>query len=74
MRYTVICQKCSRAIWVRGTYESDTNATVLDDNDPHWEDACEHILAGDYDIGEESNDDDGLEGGHHDHGDSVWPK
>lgn len=50
MRYKLLCSKgCGASVWVCGTYEEDTNATVLDDNDP-LDEACEHIKAGDYEI------------------------
>jgi hypothetical protein len=72
MKYKVKCQKCSRCVFVRGVYEPDTNATVLDDNDRGWTGACEHMADGDYDILEEESDDEDYAA--HDHGDSVWPK
>jgi hypothetical protein len=54
MKYKVQCQTCPTSIWVRGVYEPDTNATVLNDDDSGWEEGCAHIAAGDYDItGEE---------------------
>lgn len=77
MRIEVICQKCDCIVWIRGHYESDTNATVLNDNDSRWSDACEHIQAGDYDLGSDdsSDEDEPIESYETtDHGDSVWPK
>jgi hypothetical protein len=51
MIFKVQCKQCGCSFWVRGSYESDTNATELNDNDRHWDDACEHIKeTGDYDI------------------------
>ena len=50
MKYEVQCLVCPASIWVRGSYEPDTNATVLNDDDSAWEEGCEHITAGDYDI------------------------
>jgi hypothetical protein len=32
MNYLVRCLKCGAQWWQRGTYESDTNACCLDDN------------------------------------------
>jgi hypothetical protein len=53
MRYPVTCKTCGATIFVRGNEEYDVNALVLDDNDWHWDEACEHIKSGgDYDIGE----------------------
>lgn len=51
MRFHLRCTHldCAVTCWVRGDHEFDTNATVIDDNDP-MEDACEHIKAGDYEI------------------------
>lgn len=54
MRYSVVCMECNAVVWIRGCYESDTNALILRDNDPNWVEACDHIKAGgDYDIGDE---------------------
>jgi hypothetical protein len=69
MKYLVQCQKCDCSVWIRGSYEGDTNATVLSDNDSRWLEACEHIQAGDYDI----LDEEPLCEEIYDHGDSVWP-
>jgi hypothetical protein len=51
MHYEIICEICKCTIWIRGIEEYDTNALVLDDNDPAWDEACEHIANGDYRIG-----------------------
>lgn len=56
MKYEVRCQVCQTSIWVRGIYEDDTNATVLNDDDSGWEEGCEHITAGDYEISGETLD------------------
>ena len=45
MRYEIQCNVCSARCWTRGVYESDTDAVVLDDNDP-LEDGCEHMRDG----------------------------
>jgi hypothetical protein len=45
MNYEIICTICGNTFWTRGTEEQDTNALVLDDNDP-WPDACEHLRNG----------------------------
>ena len=45
MNYQIECDICGARCWTRGEYESDTNAVVLDDNDP-LDDACEHIRDG----------------------------
>lgn len=88
MRYQVTCEKCPTTIWVHGVYEPDTNATVLDDNCPEWDNGCDHIKQGDYRIDDEEQDDDmgfnfplnrmdddgPSEDYTRDHGDSVWPK
>lgn len=51
MRFKVVCTVCGHTIWVRGVSESDTNATVLREDDPEWDEACEHLKAGgDYEI------------------------
>lgn len=50
MKYLIQCHKCECFVWIRGGYEPDTNATVLADNDSRWDEACEHIYAGEYDI------------------------
>jgi hypothetical protein len=53
VNYQIRCVVCGAKCWTRGDYESDTNACVLDDNDP-LDDACEHIKAGgDYEIVDE---------------------
>jgi hypothetical protein len=46
------------SLWVRVIAdEPDTNAIVLDENDP-WPDACQHILdGGEYTIAETEYDD-----------------
>ena len=72
MKYLVQCQACDCSVRVRGSYEFDTNATVLNDDDSGWEEACEHITAGDYYIGAE--DPDPWDEDIYDHGDSLWPK
>lgn len=46
MRFQLKCQTCGETLWIKGTYEGDTNATVLDDDDPNWDDACEHVRNG----------------------------
>jgi hypothetical protein len=51
MRFKCVCLICGEFIWVRGEYESDTNATTLNENDSAWDEACEHIKDGsDYSI------------------------
>jgi hypothetical protein len=35
MNYHVRCLNCGATWWCRGDYESDTNATVLDDSKVH---------------------------------------
>lgn len=53
MRYAITCKTCGDSIWIRGEEDPSTNGFDLNDNDPRWDDACEHIKAGgDYDIGE----------------------
>jgi hypothetical protein len=58
MKYQLTCQKCNESIWVHGVFESDTNALVLDDNDCEWDNGCEHLKSGDYQISEDEQDDD----------------
>jgi len=43
MRYKLKCPICGESIWVNGSYEPDTNATVLDDDAIELSEACEHI-------------------------------
>lgn len=78
MKYQIICKACGADAWIRGHYEPDTNATVLDDLDPTWEseETCIHIRAGeDYEICDEDSDHEIPEDyAAHDHGDSVWPR
>jgi hypothetical protein len=51
MRFKCVCTECEHEFCVQGYVEFDTNATVLREDDPGWEDACEHVKAGgDYDI------------------------
>lgn len=73
MKYQVTCQKCNECIWVHGAYEPDTNATVLDDNDPEWDNGCDHIKNGDYEIGPFDSDEELPEDYAADHGDRLWP-
>jgi len=45
MRYKIQCDLCGATTWLNGSYEEDTNATILDDNEvSNWEPAnqCEH--------------------------------
>ena len=45
MRYAVKCTQCGAVIWIRGTEHE------LMDNDPDWDDACDHVKnGGDYEI------------------------
>ena len=74
MRYQVNCPTCKECIWVHGVYEPDTNATVLDENDSEWDNACDHIKAGDYEILPDEQDEELPEDYTRDHGDSVWPR
>ena len=46
MNYPVTCPNCCFTIWIRGEAEDETNALELHEEDPNWEDACEHIKAG----------------------------
>jgi len=51
IRYAVKCKACGDVIWIGGSYEPDTNALELDENDRYWDEACEHIKAGgDYEL------------------------
>lgn len=52
MNYEIICDICGHAFWTRGIEEDDTNALILDENDP-WPYACEHLRNGEdtYHIG-----------------------
>lgn len=56
MRYRLACKICSCTIWIRGSYDPSTNATELDDFDRGWDDACQHIHAGDYVIDDEESE------------------
>lgn len=59
MRFKIVCVVCECELWVQGHIEYDTNATILRENDPAWDDACEHIRAGgDYDIKDSDYDSD----------------
>ena len=61
MKYKVRCPVCREEIWVRGSYDPDTNALELDDNDRNWNDACEHIRETSvYDVVDAEEDDRGL--------------
>jgi len=63
MKYPIKCPTCGSVTWIRGTYESDTNALVLDDYDPEWDQACDHIgKTGVYEIGEGEPIDEGSFG------------
>ena len=53
MRYKLKCKTCGAIVWVRGSFEPDTNATVLDDDAIELSEACEHIVAGEYEIVDE---------------------
>lgn len=60
MRYEVKCSVCGHVIWVGGWFEADVNALELNDSDPAWDEACEHLKhGGDYEIGESEPMDDG---------------
>ncbi len=58
MKARIVCCVCGMSLWVRVIAdEPDTNAIVLDENDP-WPDACQHILdGGEYTIAETEYDD-----------------
>ncbi len=60
VRFKLKCRICGECAWIRGTHESDTNATVLDDKDPYSADACEHLNDGnaEYDIVDEEYEND----------------
>jgi len=53
MKYRVKCKVCDCSIWIRGDYDPSVNALELDDYDRNWDEACEHIQAGDYEIDDE---------------------
>lgn len=59
MNYLIECIKCGALCWVPGTYEADTNACVLSDDDPYdWDggrETCEHT---DFEIIDEEPTDD----------------
>lgn len=59
MRYKLKCKECPATCWVRGSFESDTNALELDDSrayewDPEASSACKHE---DFDIVDGEADD-----------------
>lgn len=60
MRYKLKCRVCGQCIWIRGHDEPNVNALVLDDNDPNWNDGCEHINDGncEYDVVDQEYPDD----------------
>lgn len=73
MKYEVICTVCGDRYWIRGSYDPETNATELDDNDDTWTEVCEHVAAGDYEIGADEVDDEPDEP-HRDEFDPGIPK
>jgi hypothetical protein len=53
MRYAITCKVCGDTVCIGGSYDPSVNALELNDNDRHWDEACEHVKAGgDYEIGE----------------------
>ena len=57
MRLEVRCKCCDCVVWIWGSYDPETNAVELDDSDPRWGEACEHIHVGEYEIGTSEIDD-----------------
>lgn len=45
MNCLIQCDICGHRCWTKGHEETDTNAIVLDDNDP-LDEGCEHMKAG----------------------------
>ncbi len=47
-RYKLKCNRCGATCWMRGQYEGDTNATILDDRsleEAEWEGGAEDKAA-----------------------------
>ena len=59
MRYAVKCATCGTIVWVRGSFEPDTNALELSDRDSAWADQCQHLKdGGEFDIVDSEVEDD----------------
>lgn len=60
MRFEVKCtdKACGLVVWIRGSYDPETNAVELDDEDDRWAEACAHIAVGDYEIGDSEAEED----------------